>query len=271
MDRPLTMTGEERQFAVERLESSRDKFLATIDGIAPAQAAFQPDPERWSILQCAEHIAISDEGLAESDSCRARQTRRARVDGASAGQRLSLSTRDSATQTWREQSAEKLISARSILYAGGSVRGILEAARRNDCLRARNAGRTTRPHVAASCVRADGRLPVAGGLCNPRRESYAADSGIEESPGLPGLTLQFSTGGNSNEEDDGGIDCSGRNRRRTGEAHSTRQQSNRPSGMGRGYAVRQRSVAVGGETCRSRGGHAGRLWRHQDAGHQRVR
>jgi DinB superfamily len=63
MNRPLTMTGEERQFTVERLESSRDKFLATIDGISPAQAAFQPDPERWSILQCAEHIAISDEGL----------------------------------------------------------------------------------------------------------------------------------------------------------------------------------------------------------------
>jgi len=57
------MTDDERKLAVDRLQASRDAFLAAIHNLTPAQAAFQPDPERWSILQCAEHIAISDEGL----------------------------------------------------------------------------------------------------------------------------------------------------------------------------------------------------------------
>jgi|SRR5579864_833419 len=63
MDRPFTMNDEERRLAVERLHSSRDHFLETIEGISPAQAAFTPSAEQWSIIELAEHIAISDEAL----------------------------------------------------------------------------------------------------------------------------------------------------------------------------------------------------------------
>jgi hypothetical protein len=63
MDRPFTMNDEERRLAVDRLLTSRDQFLATVEGISPTQAKFTPAADQWSILELAEHIAISDEAL----------------------------------------------------------------------------------------------------------------------------------------------------------------------------------------------------------------
>lgn len=57
------MTEEERRLAVERLRASRETFASAIAGVSPVQAKFKPEPERWSILELAEHIAISDESL----------------------------------------------------------------------------------------------------------------------------------------------------------------------------------------------------------------
>jgi hypothetical protein len=63
MNRSLSMTDEERRLAVDRLNSSRDQFVTTIKDVSPKQASFKPNPEQWSILELAEHIAISDESL----------------------------------------------------------------------------------------------------------------------------------------------------------------------------------------------------------------
>jgi hypothetical protein len=63
MPRSGRMTDEERRLALERLHSSREKFARTIAGVTPTQAHFKPSPDRWSILELAEHIAISDESL----------------------------------------------------------------------------------------------------------------------------------------------------------------------------------------------------------------
>jgi uncharacterized damage-inducible protein DinB len=59
----MKVTEHEREFAVARLESSRDKLLAAIDGVTEDQANFKPAPDRWSILQLVEHLATSDPGL----------------------------------------------------------------------------------------------------------------------------------------------------------------------------------------------------------------
>jgi hypothetical protein len=63
MERTTSMTDQERKLAVDRLHISRDKFTSVIDGVSPEQAKFKPSPEQWSILELAEHIAISDESL----------------------------------------------------------------------------------------------------------------------------------------------------------------------------------------------------------------
>jgi hypothetical protein len=59
----MKITDQERQAAIERLESSRDKLRTAIAGVSDEQAVFKPSPDRWSILQLVEHLATSDPGL----------------------------------------------------------------------------------------------------------------------------------------------------------------------------------------------------------------
>ena len=54
------LTPKEREFAVKYLEETRTSFLASIDGLTDAQWTFKAGPDRWSIAEAAEHIAISE-------------------------------------------------------------------------------------------------------------------------------------------------------------------------------------------------------------------
>jgi hypothetical protein len=56
-----TLTKEERERAIEYLEQTAKDFAAAINGLSDAQWSFKPSPERWSIAECAEHIAVSEE------------------------------------------------------------------------------------------------------------------------------------------------------------------------------------------------------------------
>lgn len=42
------------------LERTQDKFLGSIKGLSEAQWNFKPAPDRWSIAECAEHIAATE-------------------------------------------------------------------------------------------------------------------------------------------------------------------------------------------------------------------
>jgi hypothetical protein len=59
MEAPMT-TGEREQ-ALRLLKESREGFLKSIEGLTPAQWAFKPAPDRWSIQECAEHIATVEQ------------------------------------------------------------------------------------------------------------------------------------------------------------------------------------------------------------------
>jgi len=50
----------DRDAAVKYLEETRSKFLASIDGLSDAQWTFKAGPDRWSIAEVAEHIAVSE-------------------------------------------------------------------------------------------------------------------------------------------------------------------------------------------------------------------
>ena len=56
-----TLTQAERDKAVAELEGSRQAFLDAIKGLSPAQWNFKAAPDRWSIAECAEHIALSED------------------------------------------------------------------------------------------------------------------------------------------------------------------------------------------------------------------
>lgn len=57
---PAAPTLGDRAALVAELERTSAKFLASIDGLTEAQWNFKPAPDRWSIAECAEHIAAAE-------------------------------------------------------------------------------------------------------------------------------------------------------------------------------------------------------------------
>lgn len=56
-----TLSKEERDRAISYLQETRDEFIKDINSLSDAQWAFKPSPERWSIAECAEHIAVAED------------------------------------------------------------------------------------------------------------------------------------------------------------------------------------------------------------------
>lgn len=55
-----TLSQEERDKAIAELEGSKKMFLDATKGLSEAQWKFKPAPDRWSIAECADHIALSE-------------------------------------------------------------------------------------------------------------------------------------------------------------------------------------------------------------------
>jgi hypothetical protein len=58
-----TLTDQERKFALDHLNQSKEKFLNAIKGLSKEQLNFKSTPESWSVAECAEHIAISENNI----------------------------------------------------------------------------------------------------------------------------------------------------------------------------------------------------------------
>ena len=54
------LTDQERDVALKHLAETRQKFLDSISSLTDAQWTFKAAPDRWSIAEVAEHIAISE-------------------------------------------------------------------------------------------------------------------------------------------------------------------------------------------------------------------
>jgi hypothetical protein len=57
------ITDIERQKALDLLIRSRQALLEAVEGVTEQQARWKPAPERWSILEYVEHLAVSDDAL----------------------------------------------------------------------------------------------------------------------------------------------------------------------------------------------------------------
>ncbi|RYY56048.1 MAG: DinB family protein [Chitinophagaceae bacterium] len=60
---PKTLTADEREKAIMLLRSSGAGVATAIKDLTPAQLAFKPAPDRWSIQECVQHIAASETTL----------------------------------------------------------------------------------------------------------------------------------------------------------------------------------------------------------------
>ncbi len=57
------ITDQERETALALLARSRTAVLSAVEGVTEEQARWKPAPERWSILEYIEHLAVSDDAL----------------------------------------------------------------------------------------------------------------------------------------------------------------------------------------------------------------
>jgi uncharacterized damage-inducible protein DinB len=56
-----TLTQADRDRAIAELTASRQQFLDSVAGLSLAQWNFKPDANAWSVAECAEHIAVSED------------------------------------------------------------------------------------------------------------------------------------------------------------------------------------------------------------------
>lgn len=54
------ISAEERAKAIKLLKESQAETLEALEKLSDAQLKFKPAPERWSVLECAEHIMLAE-------------------------------------------------------------------------------------------------------------------------------------------------------------------------------------------------------------------
>ena len=55
-----TLSAAEREAALKSLQETRDAFLKSIAGLSEKQWRFKPAPDRWSVAEVSEHIAVAE-------------------------------------------------------------------------------------------------------------------------------------------------------------------------------------------------------------------
>jgi len=62
-EKKSALTDQERAEGIKYFEETRQNFLDAIKGLSDAQWKYKAGPDRWSIAEVAEHIAISEETI----------------------------------------------------------------------------------------------------------------------------------------------------------------------------------------------------------------
>ncbi|MFY9645803.1 MAG: DinB family protein [Terriglobales bacterium] len=57
---PTPLSAEEREAALKSLQATHDAFLQSVGGLSDKQWRFKPAPDRWSVAEVSEHIAVSE-------------------------------------------------------------------------------------------------------------------------------------------------------------------------------------------------------------------
>lgn len=61
--RAAELSPADRDAGVQSLNETRQKFLDSIAGLSEAQWTYKPAPDRWSIAEVAEHLAVTETAL----------------------------------------------------------------------------------------------------------------------------------------------------------------------------------------------------------------
>ncbi|WP_236648923.1 DinB family protein [Spirosoma sp. 209] len=57
------VTDEQRAYALDALNATRISLRQSLEGLTDAQLSYKPAPDRWSVAECTEHIALVERGI----------------------------------------------------------------------------------------------------------------------------------------------------------------------------------------------------------------
>ncbi len=60
-----TLTQAERELALKEFQKTHDNFIKSISGLSQKQWTFKPAPDRWSVAEVSEHIAVAESMIAQ--------------------------------------------------------------------------------------------------------------------------------------------------------------------------------------------------------------
>jgi hypothetical protein len=60
---PATPPAGEKEILIARLQQGRDRYLCAFHGVLDSSSTWRRTPGSWSILECAEHIAVAEEKM----------------------------------------------------------------------------------------------------------------------------------------------------------------------------------------------------------------
>ena len=58
-----SISDEERKTAIDLLQHTEQGVINAVAGLSDAQLNFKPAPDKWSVLECVKHIAITEQDL----------------------------------------------------------------------------------------------------------------------------------------------------------------------------------------------------------------
>lgn len=57
------VTDAERAYAIDLLKTTQDHLRQSLEGLTVEQLVYKPSPDRWSVADCVEHIALVEKGI----------------------------------------------------------------------------------------------------------------------------------------------------------------------------------------------------------------
>lgn len=58
-----TIDAKERRFLIDHLKDTKTAFLQSTKGLSEAQLTFKSAPDKWSIKECMQHLALAEKGI----------------------------------------------------------------------------------------------------------------------------------------------------------------------------------------------------------------
>ncbi|WP_143305235.1 DinB family protein [Chitinophaga vietnamensis] len=58
---------EDRSLLLSELKNTKENLLKTVQGLSDAQLQYKPAPDRWSVIECVEHITLIERFFREAE------------------------------------------------------------------------------------------------------------------------------------------------------------------------------------------------------------